>query len=87
MRDARKARLGPGVLQLVVVFLIFLTATSAQAQQQTTGEPGAPDGTTTVDGRYLPIAPPSTSSSCSISARTGRNTPMCPRQIRRKWRR
>jgi hypothetical protein len=59
MRDARKARLSPVVLQLVIVFLIFLTAViTPAAAQQTTGQPGAPDATTTVDSRYLPLPPP-----------------------------
>ncbi|MGB8555032.1 MAG: arylsulfatase, partial [Pseudolabrys sp.] len=30
---------------------------AAYAQQQTTGTPGAPDATTTIDGRYLPPPP------------------------------
>ena len=30
---------------------------AASAQQQTTGTPGAPDATTTIDGRYLPPPP------------------------------
>ena len=36
--------------------LLALTAITAQAQQ-TTGVPGAPDATTTIDGRYLPPPP------------------------------
>ena len=38
----------------MVVWL--LTATTARAQQ-TTGVPGAPDATTTIDGRYIPAPP------------------------------
>ena len=30
---------------------------AAYAQQQTTGTPGAPDATTTIDGKYLPPPP------------------------------
>ncbi len=36
--------------------LLALTAITAQAQQ-TTGAPGSPNATTTIDGRYLPPAP------------------------------
>ncbi len=34
-----------------------LSIATAVAQQQTTGKPGSPDATTTVDGRYLPAPP------------------------------
>src|SRR5208282_3914115 len=58
MTNVRKVRLSPGVLQFVVVSLMFLIAAAgAKAQQQTTGQPGAPDATTTVDSRYLPLPP------------------------------
>jgi hypothetical protein len=30
----------------------------AMAQQQTTGTPGSPSATTTIDGKYIPNAPP-----------------------------
>jgi arylsulfatase A-like enzyme len=46
-------RLGLGLLSLALLF----AATGAKAQQQTTGEPGAPDATITVDSRYLPAPP------------------------------
>jgi len=58
MTNMRKVRFSPGVLQLVVVALMLLMAAAgAKAQQQTTGNPGAPDATTTVDSRYLPLPP------------------------------
>jgi len=34
--------------------LSALAAITAQAQQQTSGAPGSPDATTTIDGRYIP---------------------------------
>src|ERR1700746_3194437 len=37
--------------------LLALADTTAQAQQ-TTGRPGSPDATTTIDGKYLPPPPP-----------------------------
>src|SRR5271154_7254782 len=59
MMDARQEGLGTRVIQLVVLLMIFLTValTPAAAQQQTTGTPGSPDATTTVDSRYLPPPP------------------------------
>jgi arylsulfatase A-like enzyme len=46
-------RFGLSLLSLALLF----AATGAKAQQQTTGTPGAPDATTTVDSRYLPAPP------------------------------
>jgi arylsulfatase len=40
---------------LAISVLAF--AASGQAQIQTTGTPGSPDATTTIDGRYLPAPP------------------------------
>jgi hypothetical protein len=56
MRNDGKVRLSVGVIPVALAFLIFLTVATppAAAQQQTTGQPGAPDATTTVDSRYLP---------------------------------
>src|SRR5262245_50937458 len=41
---------------LIVSVAVMLTATLAKAQR-ITGTPGAPDATTTIDGRYVPMAP------------------------------
>src|SRR5271167_9693 len=70
MRDARRTRLSTGVVQLAVLFLTFLTAAimTAAAQQQTTGTPGAPDATTTVDSRYLPPPPQKFSGEIGLNA-------------------
>src|SRR6476620_8588383 len=46
-----------GAVASLVAGLLSSTAVGAFAQQQTTGTPGSPDATTTIDGRYLP--PPS----------------------------
>lgn len=48
----RQGRAAPRGL-LLGCTLLALTATGGQAQQ-TTGAPGAPNATTTIDGRYLP---------------------------------
>jgi len=42
---------------LTVSLLLSVMATTAYAQQ-TSGAPGSPDATTTIDGRYLPNPPP-----------------------------
>jgi arylsulfatase A-like enzyme len=43
---------------LVACFVASMTASVPAAAQQTTGTPGAPDATRTIDGRYLPNPPP-----------------------------
>jgi hypothetical protein len=45
-------RLGSGA-----IFLALLFVTTAAKAQQTTGQAGSPDATTTVDSRYLPTPP------------------------------
>jgi arylsulfatase len=40
----------------LAISVLALTA-SGQAQIQTTGTPGSPDATTTIDGRYIPSPP------------------------------
>jgi hypothetical protein len=46
------------VLPAILAFIVALMLTAAPAfAQQTTGVPGSPDGTTTIDGRYLPNPP------------------------------
>ena len=47
-----------GTIALLVAGLLSSTAVGAFAQQQTTGVPGSPAATTTIDGRYLPPPPP-----------------------------
>ena len=47
-RDARVALLGAVLLSMMV---------APAFAQQTTGVPGSPDATTTIDGRYLPAPP------------------------------
>ena len=44
-------------LILASTALTLITAAPASAQQ-ITGVPGSPDATTTIDGKYLPPAPP-----------------------------
>jgi hypothetical protein len=41
-------------VRLAVVFIMFLVSAASAKAQQTTGQVGSPDATTTVDGHYLP---------------------------------
>jgi hypothetical protein len=52
MKSARQTFMG-GML----VVTVLTTGPLARAQIQTTGTPGAPGATTTIDGRYLPNPP------------------------------
>ncbi|MGY3616219.1 arylsulfatase A-like enzyme [Bradyrhizobium sp. USDA 10063] len=48
----------PRWLRLVACFVASMAASVPAAAQQTTGTPGAPNATTTIDGNYLPNPPP-----------------------------
>jgi len=57
-----------GLPKLVVAFAIFqLTAMTAKAQQ-TTGVPGSPSATTTIDGKYVPNPAPPFAGVINLSA-------------------
>jgi arylsulfatase A-like enzyme len=45
-------------MRLLAFCMLLSLSAAIQAQIQTTGTPGAPDATTTIDGRYLPAPPP-----------------------------
>jgi arylsulfatase A-like enzyme len=59
-----------GALGSTVACLFFLLAVapSARAQVQTTGTPGSPSATTTIDGRYIPNPPPPFAGKVNLSA-------------------
>jgi len=46
------------LLGLPVLLVAVTGANSSTRAQQTTGTPGSPGATTTIDGRYLPAPPP-----------------------------
>ena len=46
------------LLALTFALLTGTALTSVVNAQQTTGTPGSPDATTTIDGNYLPPPPP-----------------------------
>jgi arylsulfatase A-like enzyme len=52
---------------LASLLLVPLTIASAHGQQ-TTGVPGSPDATTTIDGRYLPNPPPQFGGDINVNA-------------------
>ncbi len=58
--------------------LLALTAITAQAQQ-TTGIPGAPNATTTIDGRYLP--PPPQKFQGEINLNAAQSKPAWPARV------
>jgi arylsulfatase len=68
MKSATKVRVRRSSLQIREVILMFLLITVAAHAQQTTGVPGSPSATTTVDGRYLPSPPPPFSGKINMSA-------------------
>ena len=45
-------------LSAMLALAFMAVATSAKAQVQTTGVPGSPGATTTIDGKQLPPPPP-----------------------------
>src|SRR5438093_3032475 len=52
MKSARQI-----LFRVMVAAAVMAVAPSARAQIQTTGTPGSPGATTTIDGRYLPPPP------------------------------
>jgi len=68
MRNKKEVRKGRGLLQLVVVFLMFLLTAATANAQQTTGAPCATSATTTVDGKYMPSPPPEFGGVINLSA-------------------
>src|SRR5258708_38761061 len=55
-------------LAITCLFLLLAVAPSARAQVQTTGTPGSPSATTTIDGRYIPNPPPPFAGKVNLSA-------------------
>ena len=67
------------LLALTLGLLVGTALTAVASAQQTTGEPGSPSATTTIDGNYLPPPPPS-SAARSIS-RPRNSKPYWPPQV------
>src|SRR5260370_39812940 len=55
-------------LAFACLFLLLAVAPFARAQVQTTGTPGSPSATTTIDGRYIPNPPPPFAGKVNLSA-------------------
>jgi arylsulfatase A-like enzyme len=68
------------LLSVMLAAAVVLTiAPSARAQIQTTGAPGSPSATTTIDGRYLPNPPPPFAGKINLSAKD--STPAWPATV------
>ncbi len=70
--------MGMRLLSLVTFFLLIVHHGSPLAQQMT-GTPGAPDATTTIDGRYLP--PPPQPFKGKIELNAAQSKPAWPAQV------
>jgi len=57
-----------GLLRLVGLFLLLLSATITSNAQQTTGVPCSTSTTTTIDGKYVPSPPPAFGGVINLSA-------------------
>jgi arylsulfatase len=68
VRNSKTFWQGRDLLQPVVVFLMFLLAALTARAQQTTGVPGSPSATTTIDGKYIPNPAPPFSGKINLSA-------------------
>jgi arylsulfatase A-like enzyme len=68
MRNKKKFWQPYGLLQLVGLFLLMLSATFTITAQQTTGVPCSTSATTTIDGKYVPSPPPAFGGVINLSA-------------------
>jgi arylsulfatase A-like enzyme len=68
MRNKKKFWQPYGLLQLVGLFLLLLSATFTITAQQTTGVPCSTSATTTIDGKYVPSPPPAFGGVINLSA-------------------
>jgi len=73
---AIRRRFAPG--GLVAASLLLALGTTGLAQQ-TTGTPGSPSATTTVDGKYLPNPPPKFGGTIGLDAEQSK--PYWPRTL------
>jgi arylsulfatase len=68
-----------GTFAMLAAVSLCSTAVGAFAQQQTTGTPGSPSATTTIDGRYLP--PPSAPFQGEINLNALQSKPAWPARV------
>src|SRR5271165_1975580 len=66
-------------LRAAGVLLTYVLLSPAAQAQQTTGTPGSPDATTTIDGRYLPPPPAPFQGVINLNAAT--STPAWPARV------
>lgn len=67
------------LLALIFALLSGIALTSVASAQETTGTPGAPNATTTIDGNYLPSSPPRFGGEIGLDAKDSK--PYWPPQI------
>ena len=67
------------LLTLTVGLLVGTALTAVASAQETTGVPGAPNATTTIDGNYLPPAPPRFGGEIGLDAKDSK--PYWPPQV------
>src|SRR5499426_3628300 len=61
------------------VFALMISLIAPASAQQTSGVPGAPDATTTIDGKYLPPPPPKFGGEINLQA--SQSKPFWPAQV------
>src|SRR5262245_64696792 len=67
-------------MSMILAFVVVaILAAGAAAQIQTTGTPGSPDATTTIDGRYIP--PPPQKFQGDIKLNAAQSTPAWPARV------
>jgi hypothetical protein len=64
---------------MVTAAILLAVAPSPRAQVQTTGTPGSPSATTTIDGKYIPNPPPPFAGKINLSATD--STPAWPATV------
>src|SRR5215831_17697160 len=79
MNRRRTMRPTPLSSMIATAAVVALLALPALAQIQTTGVPGSPDATTTIDGRYIP--PPPQKFQGDIKLNAMQSTPAWPARV------
>src|SRR5690242_21766318 len=79
MRRRRAHRTLRSMVMLFALLAPALWQVSPAAAQQTTGVPGSPSSTTTIDGKYLPPPPPKFGGTINLEA--GQSKPYWPPKV------
>jgi arylsulfatase len=79
MSNAKKFWQGRSLIQIVVILLTLVLATTTAKAQQTTGVPCSPSATTTIDGTHIPPTAPAFGGFINLSA--SESKPCWPPQV------